>query len=504
MSSLLTRSNDDALLLVYAHGDRIMAGICWVLCAVAFCFAPAYSTWAAALCLALPLAVIATVLALRFAGRRITRLLVAVFFMTYAALFIHQYHGLIEMHFSVFVLLAFLLFYRDWRPVATAAVTIALHHFIVCRLQMSGLPVYVFPSDHGCGMVWVHAAFVVFESACLIYLGEMIRREALESAAIASLGHRMTTEGRVDFSEHGAHPRATLSPGLALFLGAIRDAVSGASNVAEQIGGLSLQMTEAATQMFEQGASQNAATAHVLDSVQSMAKVSGRIAGDCHEVTRVVESSKDILHAGRDSMTQTVTLMQKLEASVADVSRQIEELHLESGRIEGIIRVISDIADQTTLLAFNATIEAARAGEFGAGFNVVAKEVRDLSSRTQDSLADAQAVVEEVRSRTASARLAADRCREDATLGGRQVGETDRALAGVAERLPDIVERTAKVLRIAEHHERLAGDVCSRLDGIGDAAGTSAADLSRFDSLSNGLRDMAGRLVASVSLFRTV
>ena len=226
--------------------------------------------------------------------------------------------------------------------------------------------------------------------------------------------------------------------------------------------------------MYELGSAQNGSTADVLATVQRMSETTSVIKDDCEQVGRVVDASRSILQEGRESMAQTVALMHTLEQSVDSVARQIDDLHQESARIETIIRVISDIADQTTLLAFNATIEAARAGEFGAGFDVVAKEVRALSSRTLISLADAQNVVDGVRSRTAAARQTADRCREDATRGGRQVGEAHNALAGVAERLPDIVQRTAKVLRVAREHGELAEDVVFRLASIGEAVGTSS------------------------------
>ena len=491
-----------ALRPIRARGDRFMAGICWVLCLVSACLAPAFDTWSVCLCIALPLAVIASLMAYCRPGDLITRLSIAAIFMTFAALLIHQLHGLIEMHFSVFVLLAFLLFYRDWRPVCIAAVVIAVHHYGFCQLQMSGYPIYVFPMSHGCNMVWVHAAFVVFESACLVYLGEIIRKEALDVGLIAALGERIAANGVIDLSLAASSGNAAVSPGLTRFLEVINVALSGASNVAERIGGVSLQMTEAALQMFQLGSTQNAAAIEVRDTVHRMSEATGSIADDCSQVAGVVESSSSILLTSRETMARTVTLMQTLGHSVGAVSQQIEDLHRDSERIENIIGVISDIADRTTLLGFNATIEAARAGEFGSGFNVVAKEVRDLASRTLASLADAQSVVNQVRARTAGARRAADRCREDATRGEQQVGEADMAMQSVVKQLPGIIARTSDVMRVAERHTMLAKEVVGRLDTIGQAIGTSSSDLSHFDDLNRALRDMAAALGDSVRQFR--
>ncbi len=162
-----------------AQADRLFLGVTALLGLASLLLAFHHGHWTPFYAVTLPtLAVVAAQIHL-LPGTRLSRCTLALGWMVLSATLIHQTNGLLETHFTVIVLIALLLYYRDWRPLALAAATIAVHHVVFFVLQSRGLPYPVFSAGSGIGVLALHAGYVVIETSLLVVMAIQMRRQLL-------------------------------------------------------------------------------------------------------------------------------------------------------------------------------------------------------------------------------------------------------------------------------------------------------------------------------------
>src|SRR5690606_16412721 len=174
-----------------ADTDRLLARLACVLGAVSLALAGWQGQWGATLMVGLPAVAFVLVQVYLFRGTRLGRVSVAVGLAALATALLHQSSGMAEVRVGAILLVALLLYYRDWLPIVVAGVTLAALHLASVPMQRAGLPLSLFPAGGGSGIVLAHLAHLACLLAATVVLAVMAARMRRQLLCLGSEPRRL-------------------------------------------------------------------------------------------------------------------------------------------------------------------------------------------------------------------------------------------------------------------------------------------------------------------------
>lgn len=261
-----------------------------------------------------------------------------------------------------------------------------------------------------------------------------------------------------------------------------RDLISSLETAATQMDTTSQSMLNIANQTNHQSSTVASAAIQAGANVQNVASAAEELSASIREISQQMSKSSNYANKALDS--------------VITAQETIGRLSVAGDKINQVVGLITEIAEQTNLLALNATIEAARAGEAGKGFAVVASEVKSLASQTQKATDDIAAMVRDVQEQTQQAVAVI-------TNVGKAISDLSETTSAVAAAVEEQTSATQEISRNVQEAANGTDEVNNGITQVSDDARESGDAAGNVMAMSKALSKQSQQMKNSIESFLT-
>ncbi|WP_153115901.1 methyl-accepting chemotaxis protein [Rhodocyclus tenuis] len=237
-------------------------------------------------------------------------------------------------------------------------------------------------------------------------------------------------------------------------------------------------------------------------SILSMANSMTQVSGEAGQSALVARQSLAAAGKGTQAVQDSIKGMNEIREQIQETSKRIKRLGESSQEIGEIVELISDITEQTNVLALNAAIQAASAGEAGRGFTVVAEEVQRLAERSGEATKQIAAIVKTIQTDTQDAVSAMEQSTQGVVEGAKRSDAAGQALAEIGQVSRNLAQLIDRISSATEEQASSATGVAEKMQDILHITEQTTAGTQRTAQAVGELAGLATELKGSVAGFK--
>jgi methyl-accepting chemotaxis protein WspA len=324
-----------------------------------------------------------------------------------------------------------------------------------------------------------------------------VRRAAGAADRIASGDLTEAVPASSSGDETGALMRSMneMDARLNSLVGDVKQAGIRLNSTATEIAATSKQQ-EASTATF------GAASNQIAAAVKEISATSRDLVQTVDAVNRNAQATAELAGTGRAGLQGMESVMNDLERGTRSIADKLGAISERSQKITAIITTIAKVADQTNILSINAAIEAEKAGEVGAGFLVIAREIRRLADQTASATLDIEQMVRQMQSAVSSGVMEMDRFADQVRRGVRDVSTAGSQLTEIINRVNSSTESFRSVSESVQAQSEGAQQISEAMGSLVANATQTTQSAQEFGRAAADLRAAIGVLRDAVSRFK--
>jgi len=484
--------------------NKIFSSVLVLLFVESIALAFVYGTFTEALIIGLPAMLIPLWLMRVSPDAALTKHASALSAMIYACLHIHQLNGLIEVHFEIFILMAVLIIFSDWKVFISAVLLIAVHHLSFYFMQVNGSGVYIFDLDRlYFSTVIIHAVYAVVEAVIAGFIAKTLYDDSQVGKELARVTQMLTeNENSLDLKLRAVTGGNSVLEGFNQLLSVLDNVVSSVKTQTDDFIVNAKNLMSAKTELEVSAKHRHEETVTIVSSIDEMTVTVASIAKDTTALSDQMREAATSSTAANQHIEDINTKNGLLTESLSKTSDEINALASSSDVIAKVLSEITGIAEQTNLLALNAAIEAARAGEQGRGFAVVADEVRALATRTKESTEKVNETLAKLAGYSQSSTKAMEECItavEVVTSVAKEAGEEIASASLLVSSSNDIAHSVAAA---AEEQSITTNEIAESTDKMSELSKNDALKVETVAQEAEHISEAVVSLEASIARFK--